>query len=355
MSHRWLAVGVPARRTSGGSVRAYHVFQELIRRMGAGVMYRPDLTGLRQVIPRHALSLLPGASVAAAEFLPLGSMSVLRRAFRLRVLDLHDHPMYQLEALGMPAEAQTRRYLQRLMDANLDAFDRILVISPTFADLCGIDPERRVLVPNGSDTRQIRPAPFPLDETVGMISGAAPGRGIELLLEAFRHVTAARPQAVLHLALVATDEASAHYLRELRQTAATEPSVTIQEVPYRDLTSFLGRMRVLVIPHPPGEYMDSALPVKLFDSMAAGRPVVATPRVETARLLTEEDAGIASASDRADDLAEAIARLLSDERLSQRLGANARAAAERSYDWSILSARVSEAVFPDASTEIETR
>ena len=97
--------------------------------------------------------------------------------------------------------------------------------------------------------------------------------------------------------------------------------------------------------------MDAALPVKLFDSMAAGRPVVVTPRHETVRIVTSCSAGLVARSDHVDDFAAAIARLLLDQSLRQELGANARRCAVEHYDWSVLAGHLADALLiPQAAS-----
>ena len=54
---------------------------------------------------------------------------------------------------------------------------------------------------NGTDTEHITSAPEPDDPVLAMVSGAAPGRGIELLVEALRAVRVELPEARLRLAL----------------------------------------------------------------------------------------------------------------------------------------------------------
>jgi hypothetical protein len=90
--------------------------------------------------------------------------------------------------------------------------------------------------------------------------------------------------------------------------------------------------------------MDVALPVKLFDSLAAGRPLVVTPRRETAAIVDGLDVGIVAGGDTVADLAAAIAGLLTDQARAQAAGARARAAAEQRFDWRVVGDRIADEV-----------
>jgi glycosyltransferase involved in cell wall biosynthesis len=109
---------------------------------------------------------------------------------------------------------------------------------------------------------------------------------------------------------------------------------------------------VLAVPHPPGAYMDVATPVKLFDSMAAGRPVVVTPRLEAAQIVTTHRAGLVAASDDVDDVAGAIAWLLQDRALREELGANARRCAVEQFDWRLLASELATALLGADAQEV---
>jgi glycosyltransferase involved in cell wall biosynthesis len=176
-----------------------------------------------------------------------------------------------------------------------------------------------------------------------MASGAAPGRGIEQLVAAMAGVRAEVPEATLRLALAASGPASRAYLNDLRADL-TDPWVTVTEVPHAGLDAFLAETAVLVVPHPPGAYMDAAAPVKVFDAMASGRPLVITPRFETRKIVEEAGAGSVAAGDEVDDLAAAIWELLHDESRRRSQGDNARRTAVERYDWRILSAQLADAV-----------
>ena len=282
---------------------------------------------------------------ASAQLLPAASRSLLRGSVSADVLDLHDHPRLQTEALGLPLTAGRRRELDELFAANVEQFARLVVPSESFIKLCDLPPDRVVVVTNGTDPDRIVPRQPPAEPVIGMVSGAAPGRGIEMLLDAVARVRIEIPEASLRLALTATGPASSSYLRSLvERIGRDEPSAAVQAVPGRELGAFLGSAAVLVVPHPPGPYLDVATPVKLFDSMAAGRPLAVTPRLETRRIVEACDAGVVARGDTADDLADAILTLLRSEPLRRRLGANARRCAVERYDWRLLSAQLADAI-----------
>ncbi len=70
--------------------------------------------------------------------------------------------------------------------------------------------------------------------------------------------------------------------------------------------------RVCVIPRPINDYSSLAVPIKLWDYLSLGKPVVATAATETAAILAASGAGIAT-PDTPEGLAEGLLRLLTDE------------------------------------------
>jgi glycosyltransferase involved in cell wall biosynthesis len=79
-----------------------------------------------------------------------------------------------------------------------------------------------------------------------------------------------------------------------------------------------------VIPRPITEYTSFVLPIKLWDYLSYGKPIVATEVTETARLLKAAGAGILT-PDTPEGLAEGIVRMLTEDGLAERCAAAARA------------------------------
>jgi hypothetical protein len=95
------------------------------------------------------------------------------------------------------------------------------------------------------------------------------------------------------------------------------------------IVAMLPEVLAAVIPRPRSAYNDLALPIKLFDYLAYGRPLLVTDCTEQAIVVREADAGVVT-GDSVEELAAGIARIASapTEQLDQ-WSAHARAAAIR--------------------------
>lgn len=88
----------------------------------------------------------------------------------------------------------------------------------------------------------------------------------------------------------------------------------------------------LVTLHPTSTYIDS-LPVKLFEYMAAGLPVIASDFPLWREILDKHQCGILVNPESPFEIASAIKRLVNDEDQAIRMGANGRQAILNEYNW----------------------
>ena len=348
----WVVMLESQRQRWGGDLRRGQIFRRLAERTGAVVIggFTPD--AVRQALgprwyvplPLPSLGRGPRPRLASSDPLRPDVLWAVSRVADPVALAYYDDPVAQTAALGIRLPRIRERLLKAKRSVNLNLFRWHVVPSRSFAELVGLEPSRVIVAGNGTDTRHIQPGEWPLQPTIGMVSGAAPGRGIEGLVAAARLVRERVPELRLLLWLVATGPESAEFLASLRQSVAGERWINLGSVDYQDLGPALSQASLLAIPHPPGDYMDVALPVKLFDSMAAGRPVVVTPRAETRALVERHGVGLVARGDAPEDLADALLSVLEDPILGRRLGAAARSAAEREFDWAIVGDRVASTI-----------
>ncbi|MFN2444315.1 MAG: glycosyltransferase family 4 protein, partial [Vicinamibacterales bacterium] len=82
-----------------------------------------------------------------------------------------------------------------------------------------------------------------------------------------------------------------------------------------------------------------AVPSKLYEAMASGRPVVLVARGEAADIVNEHQAGMAVDPGDVAGIARALRALRADAALRQRLGENGRRAAERHFNRTTIATR----------------
>lgn len=181
-----------------------------------------------------------------------------------------------------------------------------------------------VVAPDGVDLEQARApvSPAPQDKPCLLYLGSLhPWKGVETLIRALPHVL---PPAELHIV-----GGNAPRIAELRRLAA-ELNVTARVVfhgpvePQRRF-EYIHRADICLLP-----LTDTGLgarytsPLKLFEYMAAGKPIVASDLPSVRQVLTSEHNALLVPSGDAQAFAQAITRLLRDQGLRNRLGAAAK-------------------------------
>jgi len=84
------------------------------------------------------------------------------------------------------------------------------------------------------------------------------------------------------------------------------------------------------------------LPTVLLEAMSCGIPTVATSVAGNAELVKDGETGFLVPPKNPQKLAEAILRILADEKLRQNMGRNAREKAEHLYDWEVMIDKIVE-------------
>ena len=351
-AERWCVMLETYRTRWGGDLRRTHLFRGLAERTGATILdgwgRRPlrDEFGILRILPTPVRFLRPHPRprLASSEMIPPRVMGMARRVLDPAAVAVYDDPVAQAHDLGIVMPADRQAYFTARKRANLRAFRWHVVPTASFAEHIGLDTSRVIVAGNGTDASHVVPGEWPEEPAIGMISGAAPGRGIELLVAAARELHHEVPELRLLLWLAPTGDDSEAYLRDLQRATAGERWIEVATADYEDLSDTLRQATILTIPHPPGEYYDVALPVKLLDSIAAGRPLVVTPRHETKAIVERYELGIVTAGDAVEDLADALRQLVADPDRAQAIGRRARHVAEEVYDWRVVGDRLASAV-----------
>jgi glycosyltransferase involved in cell wall biosynthesis len=218
------------------------------------------------------------------------------------------------------------------------------------------------VVPNGVNPDCFRPGLAPACRedgvfTVGFVGNLRPWHGLEVLIESFARFHGRNPATRLlvvgdgPLRQSVEDDLAARGLRSSAHFTGT--------VPHDAVPHFLASLDVAVAPYPESSNFYFS-PLKVYEYMAAGLPVVASRMGQLAEVIEHERTGLLCPAGDPAAFAEALGRLFKDPVLAQRLGAEARQVVLRKHTWHkavkrILSLAQAAATWPDLGRELSRR
>jgi glycosyltransferase involved in cell wall biosynthesis len=220
---------------------------------------------------------------------------------------------------------------------------RVIVVSrrlQEFVISCGVPASRIQILPNAVDPQRFARArddrsvrrQFRLDgkRVIGFVGSLKPWHGTETLLAAFRELQATVANA--HL-LIVGDGPGREHLENYAQTNHLNGTVTFTgNVPYDDIPHYMAAMDIAVAPYIPNENFYYS-PIKIFEYMAMGKPVVAGKIGQVEEVITDGETGLLFEPGNIAALQTALAQLANDLPLCRRLGENARAWVETERTW----------------------
>ena len=127
-------------------------------------------------------------------------------------------------------------------------------------------------------------------------------------------------------------------------------------IPYREVGAVIaGSLAALVPTTDLGGARVAPSPVKLYEAMASGVPVVASDIEGVGEIVRANDCGLVFASGDAPALAGCVADLDRDPRRAAEMGARGRAAAVERYSWDVRAAQTEAVIEQTPSGEAPAR
>jgi glycosyltransferase involved in cell wall biosynthesis len=247
---------------------------------------------------------------------------------------------------GVPAVISSRRNInlgspirEFVNRATSGLDDRVAAVSESArlieVSRARVSPEKVVVIPNGVDpgaygapTPETRAAVrrslgLPPETTLlGFVGRLHPVKGVDDLLRAARPVLDRFPTA--RILVVGDGEDRARLERLSSEVGVTSGVLFLGE--RTDVAFLLGGLDVFVMPS-----REEGMPNAVLEAMAAGVPVVATTTGGTAELVVHGSSGLLVTPGDVEGLSSAMASLVEDRFLSERLAAAARARAAAAF------------------------
>lgn len=227
----------------------------------------------------------------------------------------------------------------------------IVAVTPRIKEVLvaalGIKPEKIAVIPNGANTDLFKPMDTNQARRQLNLSGAdyfvtfvgmlAAWQGVEYLIRSAPYILKGYPESKFP---IVGDGTMKQGLIELTQRiGVSDRMIFTGMVPYDKVPLYINASDVCVVPKKPmaGGYS----PLKLYEYMACGKPVVAT-RTSGFEILEGNNAGLLVNPENLQEFAEAIIKLLQDPELRKQMGENGRKYVVENHSWESVAKRVAE-------------
>jgi glycosyltransferase involved in cell wall biosynthesis len=231
--------------------------------------------------------------------------------------------------------------------------DAVLAVSTPLRDYAislGAEPDRVHVVPNGVDAEMFKPDEpdlevrkrWGLDDNpvLGFVGGLRPWHGVEVLPALLDRLVSRYPG--LRLVIVGDGPLRGELEHELRERCLARSAVLTGSLPHEEVAALIHQFDVALAPYSRPDHDFYFSPLKLFEYMACGVPVVAAALGQIEEVVRDEVTGLLYPPGEQDALLAACERLLSDPDLRRRLGRVAAKEIHNHYTWDRNSARVVE-------------
>src|SRR2546428_5910871 len=245
---------------------------------------------------------------------------------------------------GLAAQAERWALLQA---------DAVLAVSSPLRDhvvSLGVKPDRVHVVPNGVDATLFQPGPtepsirarwgLGAGPILGFVGGLRPWHGVDALSTLVERLV--QRYRGLRLVIVGDGPLRGELEHTLKERGLTRSVVFTGWLPHEEVAELIRQFDVALAPYSKPEHAFYFSPLKLFEYMSCGIPVVAAALGQIAEIVRDGETGLLYPPGEMDALIGACDRLLGDPALRQRL---AQAAAEEGpglYTWGQNAARVVE-------------
>lgn len=211
--------------------------------------------------------------------------------------------------------------------------------------------DRVTSLPNGADTELFAPTDQEIARNklglsrnfnyITFVGFLSPWQGLHYLIGSAPQILASCPHT--RFIIVGDGAERAKLIKQSADSGVQDAFIFARKVPYEEVPSYINAADLCVAPFTSERNRCLGLtPLKLFEYMACGKPVVTTQLDGLINYFREAEIGITVPTDNPSALAKAIIKLLEDKPLREKMGREARRLVEQKYSWKIIAQQTAE-------------
>jgi len=242
----------------------------------------------------------------------------------------------------------TKVLLERMIDKySMMLSDKIIVLSEwskrRLNQIGGIPLSKLIVLPSGTDTELFKPlskeeccTKLGFDSSlfyVGFVGSFFFHQGLDTLIESAPNILKSCTDT--RFLLVGDGPMMDPWRQKVNQQGLEGAFLFSGHVPYKKVPEYIGVMDICVAPH--RKDTNQASPVKIFDYMACGRPIVASDIEVIREIVGESKCALLVTPERPDHLSLAITALIEDNALLSEMSIRARQHTVNNFDRKSIS------------------
>lgn len=263
------------------------------------------------------------------------------------VIDIWDHPELPLEiGKGNFLRKLTERIAIALAKKVIRHADLIIcAIMPEALKAYDIDQKKILPITNGVELEYVKPEgkkESSVEFKVFYVGYVYKIRGVNTLVKAISKLDNKIPAKLILAGEI--DQETEIWLNDFISSYNLENVVEITgEIGHEKVLALTEESDVCVFPFPRKKGTEYIYPIKVFEYLAMGKPVVATNLKGVAQIIKHEENGLLVEPDNPEEMAKAILRIYEDKELREKLERNARKSILK-YDWEIINNKIDNAL-----------
>lgn len=308
------------------------------------------------------------ASVVHAASNYINGLAAITAARRLGVTSVYEvRGLWEITRSAREPEYESSELFQltsMLESAACREADHVLTITGALRDEIvrrGVPPEKVSILPNGVDTQRFRSVPR--DDklagdlgigdrvVIGYVGSVLPYEGIDVLLRAAAQLR--ERSANFHVLIVGDGSAYDEVVRLRDELGLTGVVTFTGRVPHEEIERYYSLIDIAPFPRLPVPVCEMVSPLKPFEAMAMGKVPVVSSVAALAEIVADGRTGLVFDKGDAGSLAQALQRLLGDEKLRRSLSVSAQEWAATERDWSSIVGRL-DGAYAQASGAVAT-